>query len=209
MGGSIFRGYSNSTNISPEYNILADIPAAQLVYSSKWHGSIISAPVDTSGLFQIRGLQYQTILQLEASSIFATALIEVRSSFFTNDTSRLVAIIQNYKVWYNNGGGYPSLWPYNPNISSSVLYDLEAAYLLDCVYATQATTVIQSVSCPIFSLPHLSITVNATGFTVVEGLCGSAQAAHPSCLFEATAFRNGYEVGVQTMGEAFIQAIST
>ena len=51
LGGSIRRGYRPGSNPEPEYNIAADIPAAQAVFSSGI--PILMAPLDVTAMLQL------------------------------------------------------------------------------------------------------------------------------------------------------------
>jgi inosine-uridine nucleoside N-ribohydrolase len=51
MGGSMRRGYTPGSGPTPEYNIAADIPAAQAVFSSGMQ--ILMAPLDVTAMLQL------------------------------------------------------------------------------------------------------------------------------------------------------------
>jgi inosine-uridine nucleoside N-ribohydrolase len=59
MGGSIARGYYPNSGPTPEYNIAADAPAAQAVFTSGV--PILMAPLDVTARLQLEEPQRQTI----------------------------------------------------------------------------------------------------------------------------------------------------
>ncbi len=70
MGGSLRRGYSPGSGPTPEYNIAADIPAAQAVFSSGI--PILMAPLDVTAELQLEAADRQKIFSLKTP--LATAL---------------------------------------------------------------------------------------------------------------------------------------
>ena len=62
MSGSFFTGWYGGPTI-PEYNTVKDIPSSQLVYSSKWFTTPVSAPLDTTCYFQIYGDYFQALVK--------------------------------------------------------------------------------------------------------------------------------------------------
>ncbi|PYV16015.1 MAG: nucleoside hydrolase [Acidobacteria bacterium] len=77
MGGSLRRGYSPGSGPTPEYNIAADIPAAQAVFSSGI--PILMAPLDVTAR-----------LQLDAAD---------RQKIFSRGTPLSTALAELYKLW--------------------------------------------------------------------------------------------------------------
>ncbi len=59
MGGSIAHGYYPNSGPTPEYNIAADAPAAQVVFTSGI--PILMAPLDVTARLQLEEAQRQTI----------------------------------------------------------------------------------------------------------------------------------------------------
>lgn len=53
MGGSIYRGYNNSTKPVAEYNIATNVSAAQRVLNSEWHSPPLFVPIDPAVFFQV------------------------------------------------------------------------------------------------------------------------------------------------------------
>lgn len=51
MGGSIMRGYDHHSHPDPEYNIVSDVPAAQVVFSSGV--PIVMAPLDVTAMLAL------------------------------------------------------------------------------------------------------------------------------------------------------------
>lgn len=80
MQGAVYRGYDGSPEVTPEYNIRADVPAAQAVFAAPWHMTI--TPLDTCGRVVLEGEDYRRVA--ESQDPLAQAVIE------------------NYTIW---GGG--------------------------------------------------------------------------------------------------------
>ncbi len=59
MGGSMARGYEPGSGPTPEYNIAADAPAAQAVFSSGI--PLIVAPLDVTARLQLEGANLQRV----------------------------------------------------------------------------------------------------------------------------------------------------
>ena len=87
MGGSIARGYAQGSGPAPEYNIAADAPAAQVVFSSGI--PILMAPLDVTAQ-----------LQLDAAN---------RQRIFAKGTPLTNALQAVYKLW-----GQPTPTLYDP-----------------------------------------------------------------------------------------------
>jgi inosine-uridine nucleoside N-ribohydrolase len=104
MSGSIDLGYGGSATPSAEYNVRADPAAARDMYGADW--DVLLTPLDTAGLVRISGERYQRVLASE------------------NPATR--AIVEGYRVWNEtfHGGGR-----FNPDESSSTLFDAVAVYL--------------------------------------------------------------------------------
>jgi len=58
MSGSVYVGYDMRPPISAEYNVKENITTSQLMYNASWAAPTITAPVDTSGYFQVTGEAY-------------------------------------------------------------------------------------------------------------------------------------------------------
>ncbi|MFO8017880.1 MAG: nucleoside hydrolase [Promethearchaeia archaeon] len=59
MQGSIYRGYEGVSQSSAEYNIIADLPAAQQVFQADWNMTI--TPLDTCGIVTLSGDYLRTL----------------------------------------------------------------------------------------------------------------------------------------------------
>ncbi len=93
-----------------EYNIVQDIPAAQIVFNSSWAYFSLS-PLDTTIYMQFFGAEWQTFLS------------------FTNKSKHVELIIDSYTVWYNNGGKHAGARiPFSPQNGTSTMYDVLAAF---------------------------------------------------------------------------------
>jgi inosine-uridine nucleoside N-ribohydrolase len=80
MQGSVYKGYDGGRPV-PEYNVKADVPAAQKAMSAPWQQAVIT-PLDTCGTIALSGQRFQ---KLAAS----------------NDPL-VKALIETYRVWANN-----------------------------------------------------------------------------------------------------------
>jgi inosine-uridine nucleoside N-ribohydrolase len=117
MHGSVYRGYGSQSKPEPEYNVKADIKAAQAVFSAPWKMTI--TPLDTCGLVQLKGQTYQRVLAKK------DPLTE--------------ALIDNYRVWTRQGLRDEHKDMNDPNLdrmvaerinaSSTTLFDTVAVYL--------------------------------------------------------------------------------
>ena len=81
MYGSICRGYGSPDRPEPEYNVKADVKAAQAVFTAPWTMTI--TPLDTCGLVQLEGQNYQRVLSKKCP------LTET--------------LIDNYRAWFRQG----------------------------------------------------------------------------------------------------------
>ncbi|CAF1061202.1 unnamed protein product [Didymodactylos carnosus] len=108
MAGSIYQGYVNQTSADIEYNILNNIPGAQLMFKKKWKEFML-ASLDCTKYFQFNGPIWQ--------------------QFLNHSMSKL--ILDSFKIWYENGGKHlDTLQPYSPLFGTSALHDLLAVYLV-------------------------------------------------------------------------------
>jgi inosine-uridine nucleoside N-ribohydrolase len=103
MDGSVREGYHPKERPMPEWNVKANIPAAQKVFSAPWRHIAIT-PLDTCGKVRLAGKQFQA---LKAS----------------NDPLAKT-VLENYRIW----AGKRSL---NELDASSTLFDTAAVYLAD------------------------------------------------------------------------------
>ncbi|MDP8242632.1 MAG: nucleoside hydrolase [Candidatus Hinthialibacter antarcticus] len=107
MSGSIDRGYEGSYAPDAEYNVRADIAAAQALYRAGWDLTI--TPLDTCGAVRLRGIGYQDMLRMANST----------------PRNQLVNTIQEaYQAWAKAGNAR-----LDTQVASSVLYDTVAVYL--------------------------------------------------------------------------------
>jgi len=100
MAGSVHVGYGGKPEPDPEYNVVADVPAARAVLAAPWQ-SITWTPLDTCGTVILSGERYAC----------------VRDS----QNVRAQAVIANYDNWAPRASF--------PADTSSVLFDTVAAYL--------------------------------------------------------------------------------
>ena len=106
MFGSLRKGYFGKVGAAAEYNVKLFPHACRKVFSSSWKKTI--APLDTSGVVQLKGEKYQAIR--ECKDVLTQAVVE------------------NYECWakyYVN----PLYKGFDPCKESSILYDLVPIYL--------------------------------------------------------------------------------
>ena len=103
MDGSVRVGYGGSAKVDAEWNVKADVKAAQHVFSAQWE--MVITPLDTCGLIDLSGDRYRRL----------------RDS--ANPTA--AAVIENYRVWSTSQD------PKNKAAEShsSTLFDTVAVYL--------------------------------------------------------------------------------
>jgi inosine-uridine nucleoside N-ribohydrolase len=103
MQGSVRKGYEGKPRPDPEYNVKADVPAAQRALSAAWPMTI--TPLDTCGLITLRVAKYKKV---------------------ANSTDPLTrAVIENYRIWRKASNPKAS----DAINTSSVLFDTVAIYL--------------------------------------------------------------------------------
>jgi inosine-uridine nucleoside N-ribohydrolase len=109
MFGSVYKGYTGTSEISKECNIVNNIQAAKEVFASDW--DMLVTPLDTCGETRLTGPRYSRIIASK------DPLIE--------------SIIENYAFWICRPGFAP-----NPKFTfsdlhthSSILYDTVAVYM--------------------------------------------------------------------------------
>jgi inosine-uridine nucleoside N-ribohydrolase len=118
MHGAIYRGYGGRP-VHPtkgwEYNVWADVPAAQATFGAPFL-SLTITPLDTCGAAQLAGADYARVR--DSAAPLARAVME------------------NYRVWhprFGAGGPLAAAGMYALERESSVLFDCVAVYL---AYAT-------------------------------------------------------------------------
>ena len=106
MQGSIYKGYNNSPEISPEHNVRLYTKETRRVLSADW--DIIITPLDTCGIIRLTGEKYKKILN--------------------SDKPMAKAIIQCYRYWMKtiNLEQFPIS---DVEVQSTILYDTIAIYL--------------------------------------------------------------------------------
>lgn len=131
MAGSIYHGYFKSKEPSIECNIVRDIDAAKAIFKSKINLTLV--PLDVCGDFIVSGDDYQKILNSK----------NIRSHI----------VIENYQIWSKKYQGNAN--KFDPKLSSSILYDLLASFVL--------------LFPQYFDYLHLPISVTDDGYTLVSG----------------------------------------
>jgi inosine-uridine nucleoside N-ribohydrolase len=79
MQGSVYVGYDGGKPC-PEFNVKANVPAAQKVFSAPWREAVIT-PLDTCGTITLSGERFQKLL--------------------ASDDPLVKALIENYRIWAN------------------------------------------------------------------------------------------------------------
>jgi inosine-uridine nucleoside N-ribohydrolase len=100
MQGSVFKGYDGGP-VSAEYNVKANVPAAQTVLSAPWKRITIT-PLDTCGQVTLSGERFQKLVRSEDPLV--------------------KALMENYRIWAKKSR-------VSDLQSSSVLFDTVAVYL--------------------------------------------------------------------------------
>lgn len=101
MHGSVRKGYNNSNELSPEYNVRADVKACQQALSAPWEATI--TPLDTCGIIHLKGAEYALVRDSQAPIP--------------------VAIMENYRIWLEANRKAQA------ETQSSTLFDTVAVYL--------------------------------------------------------------------------------
>ena len=104
MHGSVFLGYKGKPDPEPEYNVRVAPEALRTVLEAEWEPTL--TPIDTCGLFDLRGDRYQTVLNSDAAGI--------------------AELMDNYRVWIPR-----AKWvqPIDPDRRSTTLFDIVAVTL--------------------------------------------------------------------------------
>ncbi len=106
MHGAVRKGYGGSDKIVPEYNVKADAPACQAVFTASW--DITITPLDTCGILVLKGDRFA----------------RVRDS----DDPLNKALIENYYLWAENTKWFEERKE-KKTVQSSTLFDAVAVYL--------------------------------------------------------------------------------
>jgi inosine-uridine nucleoside N-ribohydrolase len=100
MYGSVYRGYGGG-HVSPEWNVVNNVPAAQRVLSAPWR-SITITPLDTCGVVTLSGPRFESLKQSHDPCV--------------------QAMLENYRIWAKKAN-------VGELKASSVLFDTVAVYL--------------------------------------------------------------------------------
>lgn len=100
MQGSVHKGY-NGGPVSPEWNVLCDVPAARRALLAPWKKTVIT-PLDTCGLVRLKGERFAAL---------------ARSS-----DPLVAALMENYRLWAKKAA-------LTDLAESSVLFDTVAVFL--------------------------------------------------------------------------------
>ena len=108
MHGSVRVGYLESETIHPEYNVRADIAAAQTVFAADWIETVIT-PLDSCGSVVLRDDQYLRFADFAAA----------------HPGSMAEAVLNNYRMWLTATAGQLE----RADSKSTILFDTVAVYL--------------------------------------------------------------------------------
>ncbi len=140
MHGSIYVGYGKD-HPDAEYNVKADVEAAQKVFTAPW--PMMITPLDTCGLVVLDGDKYQKILQ--------------RKSVITS------ALLDNYRTWFRDGlrdrkdlkeADFDRVTDEQLSRRSTTLFDTVAIYL--------------AINQDLAQMQQLPLRITKDGFTRVE-----------------------------------------
>jgi inosine-uridine nucleoside N-ribohydrolase len=107
MHGSVRLGYGGSKKPAKEYNVVADAPACQTVFTAPWE--MVITPLDTCGLVILRGEKYARIRACQDPLV--------------------KALVQNYEYWWQARSDSKAD-PQRAEKVSSTLFDTVAVYLV-------------------------------------------------------------------------------
>ena len=143
MSGSVYHGYGNSSYPQREYNVEVDIPAAQAMYAASWLSPLLMSPLDTSGLLHCVKPEFADLIAANNSAhVYAQVLLK------------------NYQIWCRCTPTADS--------ASDTLYDAQAAVATGAYAAQWAPHGTTMPEVPGLTLAALPISVNASGFTVID-----------------------------------------
>lgn len=100
MGGSIYKGYDNSSTPVPEYNVKFCPRCVNRVISAGW--SVYLSPVDTCGVADLPGMPYLHALK----SLKLSTLILFETQRFIASKENMVVQGNRSLVWYDTVGTY-------------------------------------------------------------------------------------------------------
>jgi inosine-uridine nucleoside N-ribohydrolase len=103
MQGSVRRGYGATGDPAAEYNVRADVPAAQAVFTAPW--DITITPLDTCGRVVLRGDKYRRVRE--------------------SKQPLCLALMENYRTWLGDRDNADELFEER----SSVIFDTVAVHL--------------------------------------------------------------------------------
>ncbi len=103
MHGSVYLGYGGSPQVSPEYNVRADVAACRAAFNAPWDVTI--TPLDTCGLVTLQGDKYARVRDC------LDPLTQ--------------AVIENYRIWAQ----HVTWTEVDAEVQSSTLFDTVAVYL--------------------------------------------------------------------------------
>ncbi len=150
MHGSVRIGYAGSETIHAEYNVRADIAAAQTVLSANWIETVIT-PLDSCGNVVLRNDSYKRFADFAAA----------------HPGSMADVVMANYRMWLTATAGSPD----RADTRSTILFDTVAVYL---AYASELLQM-ETLSISIDDSGFTRIDPNGTPMQVATGwTCESA-----------------------------------
>jgi len=112
MHGSIYRGYLGASKPAREFNVMTHALACQAVFEASWEKVI--TPLDTCGNIILDGERFTRIREAAKQQ---------------GPTSAASICLENHLLWFEAARDWPILKRIDPQLQSSILYDLVAVYL--------------------------------------------------------------------------------
>jgi inosine-uridine nucleoside N-ribohydrolase len=112
MHGSIYRGYLDAPKPACEFNVMTHALACEAVFKASWEKVI--TPLDTCGNVILDGERFARIREAAKQQ---------------GSTSAASICLENHLLWFKATCDWPILKRMDPQLQSSILYDLVAVYL--------------------------------------------------------------------------------
>lgn len=166
MSGSVRRGYpNNQSEPCPEFNVVADIEAAQLMYNASWARPLITAPLDSGDFAQMLGTTYFQLMDSRTAGNQGAEAVYQQSVAWASNLGPISS-------WFVCADGEVGCIPWSLHNGTCSLYDAEASFILARIAASPAP--LPANACPAWlnsvllplTVEPLRLAVNASGFTV-------------------------------------------
>mmetsp|Transcript_65812 Transcript_65812/g.80535 ORF Transcript_65812/g.80535 Transcript_65812/m.80535 type:complete len:352 (-) Transcript_65812:34-1089(-) len=178
MGGSINIGYDGGPKCA-EYNVKENVTASQIVFNytniNPYYKNICCGPLDTTTFFQIYGDNYQTLL--------------------SSNKPIPTTIIQNYQVWYQNGGkNYGAYREYSPTTATSTMYDAQVSWMA-------SEMALNSDVCS--TMPYMMMT-KGRYIVTDNGYTNNDPSSNIPYVYTGTSWNNGNNNGTYPLGTQIV-----